>query len=80
MLPVEVPAAFFRQINTLFTKFIWAKKRPRASWSHMTLLKCHGGLAVPDVSTYHQAAHLGRVIDWCRHIQNLNCGLNWNKK
>lgn len=30
-LPISIPLAFFCQINTLFTKFIWAHKLPRIS-------------------------------------------------
>lgn len=24
-------------------------------------------MAVPDMHTYYQAVHLGRLIDWCQH-------------
>lgn len=68
-LPIAIPAVFFRQISTLFTKFISANKWPRISRSLMIIPKCFGGVAVPHVSKYHQAAHIGRVIDWCRHTE-----------
>lgn len=63
-LPISIPAALFRQINTLFTK---AHKLPRISRRLLTLPKIYGGIAVPDVRKYYQAAHPCRVIDWCRH-------------
>lgn len=66
-LPIVIPAVFFRQIRTLFTKFIWANKRPRISRCLLTLPKCFGGVAAPDAFKYYQAAHLGRMIDWSRH-------------
>lgn len=68
-LLIDIPTAFFHQVDTLFTKFIWANKQPRISRSRMTIPKQYGGLAVPDVVKYYQAVHVGRVIDWCRHTE-----------
>lgn len=66
-LPIHIPIAYFKQIQSLFTEFIWAKKRPRLSHKLLILPKQHGGLAVPDIRGYYQAVHLGRLIDWCIH-------------
>lgn len=55
------------QIRGLFTKFIWKSKRPRIRRCLRTLSKSIGGVAAPDVFKYHQAAHVGRIIDWCKH-------------
>lgn len=66
-LPITIPVFFFHQISKLFSKFIWAKKSPRISRRVMTIPKCYGRVAVPDVFKYYQAAHMGRLVDWCRH-------------
>lgn len=47
-LPISSPSTFFHQINTLFTKFIWAHKRPRINRRLLALPKIHGGVAVRD--------------------------------
>lgn len=65
-LPIVIPAAFFCQISAHFTKFISSQKQPRLCRRPLTLPKCYGGKAVPDALKYYQAAHLGRVVDWCR--------------
>lgn len=33
------------------------------------LPKCFRGSAATDAFKYYQAAHLGRMIDWCRHTE-----------
>lgn len=66
-LPIHIPSAYFRQVNALFTKFVWTNKRPRIRRRLLTLPKMFGGLTIPDIQKYHQAAHFTRVIDWCRH-------------
>lgn len=58
-----------KQMNALLVHFIWAHKRPRLQRWLSTLPKYHGGTAVPDVHKYYQAAHMGRLIDWCRHVE-----------
>lgn len=66
-VPIRIPPGFFKQIQTIFTEFIWAKKKPRLPHKLLVLPKSHGGLAIPDIRAYHQAIHLGRLIDWRRH-------------
>lgn len=66
-LPVNIPTAYFRKVQSTFTTFVWAKQRPRLSNKILVLPKQSGGLALPDVRAYYQAVHLGRLIDWCRH-------------
>lgn len=47
-LPISIPPSFFRQINSLFAKFIWALKKPRIGRRLLTLPKIHGGIAAPE--------------------------------
>lgn len=62
-----IPPCFFRQVHSLFIKFMWAHKRPRLHHHQLSFLKQYEGLAVPNVHKYYQANHLGRFIDWCCH-------------
>lgn len=66
-VPIAIPIAYFSQIRAMFTKFISASKCPRISRDLFTLPKSACGVAVLDIFKYYQAAHLGRIIDWCRH-------------
>lgn len=60
-LPIHIPPFFFKQIHALFTRFVWAHKRPRLCRTQMTLPKQYGGLALPDIHLYYLASHLGRI-------------------
>lgn len=42
-------------------------KCPRIRRDLLTLPKSAGGVAAADIFKCYQAAHLGRIIDWCRH-------------
>lgn len=66
-VPIAIPRNFFRNIQTLFTKFIWVHRHPRIRRTLLSLPKQYGGLAVPDMYKYYQAVHLGRLLDWCQH-------------
>lgn len=66
-LPINIPPFFFKQIHALFTRFVWAHKRPRLHRTQMTLPKQYGGLALPDIRLYYLASHLGRILDWRRN-------------
>lgn len=86
-LPTHIPTSYFKQIQSTFTNFIWAKRRPRISHKLLVLPKQHGGLAVPDVRMYYKAIHLGRLIDWRRHqesklwtqIEQTQCEIHLNR-
>lgn len=66
-LPIAIPKYYFKQIHSLLVRFIWANKHPRISRALLTIPKQKGGLAVPDMYKYYQAALLSRLIDWSRH-------------
>ncbi len=40
---------FFKEMNSLISKFIWAGNRPRVSLSVLQRAKPHGGLALPKL-------------------------------
>lgn len=66
-LPIHIPPSYFKQVQSLFTRFIWAHKKPRLRRSLLTLPKSEGGLALPDIRQYFLASHLGRILDWRRN-------------
>lgn len=67
-LPIKIPSQYFKQVHSLFIKFIWANKRPCIPRSQLS--KHSGGIALPDVLKYYQAVHLGQLIDWSCHSRD----------
>lgn len=66
-LPVKIPPSYFKEVQALFTCFIWVQKKPCIPCTQLSLPKQFGGLALPDTWKYYQEIHLRRVIDWRRH-------------
>lgn len=48
-LPILIPPSFFKQVQALFTRFVWAQKKPHLSQTQMSLPKQNGGLALSDI-------------------------------
>lgn len=48
-LPVHIPHSFFKQVHALFTRFLWAPKKPHLHSDLMSLPKQNVDLALPDL-------------------------------
>lgn len=70
--PIKLPSIFFRSLNVIFRKFLWAAKKPRVSLQILTRSKQGGGMGFPNLKNYYLATHLTRVIDWTCHTENKN--------
>lgn len=68
-LPVHIPHLFFKQVHALFTRFIWANKKPCIRRTMLSLPKQYGGLALPDIRQYFLATQLGPILDWRRNAK-----------
>lgn len=66
-LPIRIPPSYFKQVQALLIRFVWAPIKPCFQHTQLSLAKQYGGLALPDARKYYQAIHLGRVIDCRRH-------------
>lgn len=51
-------------LNSWFSSFIWAKKRPRLKMAMLRLSPEEGGLDLPDIWRYQLSAHLRFITDW----------------
>uniref|UniRef100_A0A8C5QCM2 Reverse transcriptase zinc-binding domain-containing protein n=1 Tax=Leptobrachium leishanense TaxID=445787 RepID=A0A8C5QCM2_9ANUR len=69
-LPIAVPNLFFRSLQTRFTSFVWNKRQRRLRFALLTAAKSAGGLALPHVRRYYQAAHLLRILEWTSGHEN----------
>ncbi len=64
MLPFFPSPNFFKEMNSLISKFIWGGKRPRVSLSVLQRAKPHGSLALPNLMLYHLAFQIRAMRVW----------------
>lgn len=65
-LPVRIPNLFFRQLQGIFTRFVWAGKSMRMKFKTLIQPKDLGGIGIPDLNSYKLAAHC-EVNRWMCH-------------
>lgn len=66
MLLTSVPKAFFKQLNTSLTQFIWRNKPPRIKLSVLQSPLEKGGLKAPNFEYFYWAAHARAISMWQR--------------
>lgn len=59
-----LPWCFFRSINQAIRLYIWWNKKPQISHSLLSLPNSRGGVVLPQIALYSQAASLCRIMDW----------------
>lgn len=65
-VPIFLPKSFFQKITSMFSWFMWNKKRPRCAASVMTLSRVRGEMGSPNMPNYYKASMLDHVQFWCR--------------
>uniref|UniRef100_A0A8C5MF76 Reverse transcriptase domain-containing protein n=1 Tax=Leptobrachium leishanense TaxID=445787 RepID=A0A8C5MF76_9ANUR len=63
-LPISVPPAFFKKLQTLFRWYVWSGKSPRIRLPLLTRPKSEGRVAMPHIRNYYYACHLQRIMEW----------------
>lgn len=64
MIPLSRRITFFKEMNSLLTKFIWNKKRPRIKLSTLQRRSDKGGLSLPNLQLYFWACQLRSLKIW----------------
>lgn len=64
MLPVTIQEKTFRDWQRQINTFNWKGKKPRIRFNVLQDKRKRGGLAVPNLKLYYQAAGLVWLIDW----------------
>lgn len=64
-LPTFLPKSFFRMLDQVFSKFIWAGKNPSERRAVLQRSQQNGGLALPNFLFYYWAANLQKIHAWC---------------
>ncbi len=63
-LPLQFPQGWFKEIEALFTSFLWRDKKPKISRKKLSKLRSQGGLAVPDVFLYYLSYNARFPLSW----------------
>uniref|UniRef100_A0A8C5PDU3 Reverse transcriptase domain-containing protein n=1 Tax=Leptobrachium leishanense TaxID=445787 RepID=A0A8C5PDU3_9ANUR len=63
-LPIFLPTAFFAQLRTMISTYVWNSKKPRISLTLLMAPKQLGGVALPHFRHYYMASHLQRIVEW----------------
>lgn len=63
-LPAEVPTNQFIEWDKLISRFLWQGKKPRIRYKTLQLSKEKGGLNLPCLCDYYNAAQLRPLVCW----------------
>ncbi len=64
MLPLSPPPGYFKEINSIISKFIWNDKCPRIKVTTLQHPNRAGGLAVPNFELYYWSFQLKALHNW----------------
>lgn len=64
-LPVDILPKQFILWDKVISRFIWEGKRARIRYCTLNLPKERGGMALPNLKLYYQAAQLRPLVVWC---------------
>ncbi len=64
MLPLSPPPGYFKEINSIISKFIWNDKCPRIKLTTLQHTNSAGGLAVPNFELYYWSFQLKALRNW----------------
>lgn len=65
-LPIEVARAQFVNWDRTISRFIWAGKKPRVRYKTLQLSRDKGGMGLPNLKEYFNAAQLRYIVCWCK--------------
>ncbi len=78
MLPLSPPPGYFKEINSIISKFIWNDKCPRIKLTTLQHPNSAGGLAVPNFELYYWSFQLKALHNWVEiYIIGLKSLHNW---
>lgn len=67
-LPVEIANNEFIEWDKFISRYIWQGRRPRIKYRTLQLSKAKGGLALPCLKSYYQAAQIKILLNLCNPV------------
>ena len=64
-LPIMVPKKQFDEWDKWISRFVWGGKKPRTRYETLQLPKDRGGMALPNLREYFNAAQIRPLTCWC---------------
>lgn len=65
-VPIENPDQYFAERNKIFSRFIWAGKKPTVKCKTLQLPKDKGELGLLCLHDYYMATQIKPVVGWCK--------------
>ena len=75
--PLKFPTSWFRDIESLFIRFLWNNKNNRISFKKITIPRSRGGLGVPDIYQYYLLYNAWYPLTWAYKSDALIGSWQW---
>ena len=76
-VPLEFPQQWFKEIDKLFSSFLWWDKKPRINHKKLAMPINKGGLGVPDAHLYYLAYNARFPLLWACKDKNQYAVGSW---
>uniref|UniRef100_A0A672IKH9 Reverse transcriptase domain-containing protein n=1 Tax=Salarias fasciatus TaxID=181472 RepID=A0A672IKH9_SALFA len=74
-LPIVLPKAFFKSVDSVISHFLWKGRPPRVRLKVLQSCKFEGGLSLPNFQFYYWAVNITRIAYWTKLLNVPWCQL-----
>lgn len=79
-IPLPLDNVFVKEIDVIFSRFIWNNKTPRISRKNLYIERDKGGLGLPNVYKYYIAFNSRYPLKWGYGSESRDDGKLWNRR